>query len=202
MAGQLPALSSLDVSHNELNDVPRGLGTLESLTALNVGGNPMTNVPDADGLGTGRGADLLAACVSDADAGPTNAATLLRSVKDTDVRETLGGGAEGVATRVKRPDGILDGIMESIHTPGVNPGLIKAGWIVFIILFLFDVGLLIGLGPNLHVAIMFFLTCGVFGSLQWYITMLCELQDERDNEHNNAVATESTDDTMSNKKVD
>eukprot|EP00041_Stephanoeca_diplocostata_P012665 m.212411 g.212411 ORF g.212411 m.212411 type:complete len:379 (+) comp19042_c0_seq2:349-1485(+) len=200
MKGQLPSLASLNVSHNEINDVPRALGALPSLVALNVRGNPMTNVAGADGMGTGRGLDLLTACAS--DTGPEDCAKLLQSVRDVDVRDANNRTQDGAVSAVIRPNGIFDGIMESIYTPGVNPGLIKAGWIVFVILFLFDIGLLIGLGPNLHVAIMFFLTCGVFGSLQWYITMLCEIQDEQDAELNSSAQAAPAGDATQKKKED
>ena len=68
--------------------------------------------------------------------------------------------------------GMLEGIIQSIGTPGVNPGLIKVGYLIFVMLIVMNVCLFIGLGPNIHVLILSVLSLGVFGGLQWSVPLL------------------------------
>lgn len=152
---ELPKLKSLDLRNNKLKTLPAQLADYGAIEQLEIAGNPLEE-------------SLVVA----GNQGIESLVTALRK----------GGAGTGVPKKgvPNRPEGIIDGLVESISTPGVNPGVIKAGYIIFGALIFFDVVLFIALGPSIHVLALFLLSVGLFGSMQWFIGALVEAQEEHD----------------------
>lgn len=152
---ELPKLKSLDLRNNKLKTLPAQLAEYGAIEQLEIAGNPLEE-------------SLVVA----GNQGIESLVTALRK----------GGAGTGVPKKgvPNRPEGIIDGLVESISTPGVNPGVIKAGYIIFGTLIFFDVVLFIALGPSIHVLALFLLSVGLFGSMQWFIGALVEAQEEHD----------------------
>eukprot|EP00040_Diaphanoeca_grandis_P027409 m.155979 g.155979 ORF g.155979 m.155979 type:complete len:350 (+) comp30964_c0_seq1:138-1187(+) len=149
-----PKLTTLNVSKNKLETLPSEISIFVSLKSVSADGNLFED-------------KALSAASEKGDAAILQ---VLRDAYDEDAPIR----AEK-ARLAAMPTGIFSGIMASIGQPGINPGVVKAGYLIFALLMILDFSLLIGMGPNIHVLIMFVLSCGVFGGLQLY---LFELEEE------------------------
>eukprot|EP00039_Didymoeca_costata_P033626 m.43303 g.43303 ORF g.43303 m.43303 type:complete len:122 (+) comp9964_c0_seq4:77-442(+) len=87
------------------------------------------------------------------------------------------------------PEGILEGLIASIGRPGVNPGMKKAGALIYIMLFVVCILLLLLVGPSIHVFIMFVLCFGLAASLAWFMSEL-EAEKKRQAEEEKEIETE------------
>ena len=89
---------------------------------------------------------------------------------------------------------MLQSIVDSIFEPGVNVGVRRFTYLVFVLLILVLIGLMVATNFNIHVMIMTFLACGVLASLTWF---LMELENskkrtvEAEGESEEAVVIES-----------
>ena len=142
---ELSELRVLKVSHNKLASVAAGAVSGDKLRELYLDGNKLTDLPS--NLCTAKaltvlkldGNKLSAALTADGDGKDAVLAAL-----------AVRWGAEEALRKHKEayPDGIMDGIMASIGTPGVNPGLVKAGYIIYFLLFLVVILQLVLMGQS------------------------------------------------------
>lgn len=79
------------------------------------------------------------------------------------------------------PTTMLAGTVESILTPGTNPGLVRAMNVTFGALFVVLSGMVWLTGANGHVIVLLLLSMFSFGSITWYASLvrICGKNDAR-----------------------
>ncbi|KAK4702544.1 hypothetical protein P7C70_g3676, partial [Phenoliferia sp. Uapishka_3] len=75
--------------------------------------------------------------------------------------------------------GVLSDVVDSIFTPGTNPGLLQAMNASFYALFFTLFVMLFLTSGNLHVWALFGLSLGLFGSIKWFLVQIREVEEER-----------------------
>ena len=192
-AAQLPELATLNLRHNRLRSVPVELLALPKLVTLRLGANaleslPPVRAPELLSLEAEENPKLPAELLAAADAGGAALVELLRAAEAPVGTVAARGRGEAAAARDWDSSSMVGGLVASIGTPGLNAGAkkvpfptvpclrlprpqlrLQAGVAIYVMMLLLCLGLLVAMGPNLHIFILLLLGTGIFASMSWFM---------------------------------
>ena len=174
-------LRELYLDGNLLEDLPSALGNAKALNVLELKGNNFSgDIAAAVGAGGGAGGGGGGVRGNGGD-GDGDGSSSSSSGKDALFQILAERYEKEEAYRKHKeayPDSIMAGIFASIGRPGINPGLVKAGMVIYFLLFLVVLLQFVLMGPSIHVFIMFVLAGGLSAGLFWYTAEVMALQNE------------------------